>query len=135
MWEKYKTLVIAVIVALAVGAVAGYMLGVRGNPDDDGGRSAAISAELRDEIANNQRLAAKNAELERINNQLGKALTTIESESAELRIELDASQRDAAAAAENNRGIEIGLQEAGSLTAADLDRLRKIRERQQTQTK
>ena len=135
MWEKYKTLVIAVIVALAVGAVAGYMLCSRGDPDDDGGRSAAISGQLRDEIANNQRLAAKNAELERINNQLGKALTAIESESAELRVELEASQRDAAAAAENNRGIEIGLQEAGSLTAADLDRLRKIRERQQTQTK
>lgn len=134
MNENVKKYLIAAVVLIAVG-YAGYLLGVRGNPDDDGGRSAAISAELRDEIANNQRLAAKNAELERINNQLGKALTAIESESAELRVELEASQRDAAAAAENNRGIEIGLQEAGSLTAADLDRLRKIRERQQTQTK
>ena len=131
MWIKYKTVIIAVAIALAVGALAGYMLGSRGDANHDAERSAAISGQLREEIANNQRLAAKNAELERINKELGRTIEIGAAESSELRIELEESQRIAAAAAANNRYIEAGLQEARDLDAADLGRILQIRQRAQ----
>lgn len=128
MWAKYKPYLIGALVLVVVFG-AGFVLGRSGDNNNDDGRSAAISGQLREAVANNQRLAAKNAELERINNELGEKIAAIESESAELRVELEASQRDAAATAENNRRIEVGLQEARDLTESDLGRIRAIRER------
>ena len=127
MWEKYKPYIIGALV-LAVVFGAGFVLGRSGDNNNDDGRSAAISGQLREAVANNQRLAAKNAELERINSQLGKEIAAVTAE-------LEESQRIAEAATANNRGIEVGLQEARGLVESDLGRIRAIRERAQAAPK
>ena len=127
MWEKYKPYIIGALV-LAVVFGAGFVLGRSGNNNNDDGRSAAISGQLREAVANNQRLAAKNAELERINSELGKEIAAVTAE-------LEESQRIAEAATANNREIEVGLQEARWLVESDLGRIRAIRERAQAAPK
>ena len=127
MWKKYKPYLIGALV-LAVVFGAGFVLGRSGDNNNDDGRSAAISGQLREAVANNQRFAAKNAELERINNELGKEIAAVTTE-------LEESQRIAEAATANNRGIEVGLQEARGLVESDLGRIRAIRERAQAAPK